>query len=86
MGFVAFQVINIIACFGACFGHILANPSKALLVLNAISVGVMVITVFEEFIQFLDISGVLDGVGFVISLNGANWCLLSPHPRDAGCL
>ena len=70
--------------FGACFEHMLPQPSKALLVLNVIPLGVMVITLFvmsrartstEECVKSVDISGRLAGVGFIIGLNGANWCL-----------
>lgn len=83
MGFLAFQVINIVTCFGACFEHLLPNLSKAFLLLNVISVGVIAITLFamagtrtsmEEFIKFVNVSGWPDGVAFLIGSNGANWC------------
>jgi hypothetical protein len=47
MGFMAFQIINIIACFGACFQHFLPNISTALLIFNMLSVGVIMITLYS---------------------------------------
>lgn len=83
MGFVAFQVINIIACFGACFQHILPKLSKALLLLNVSSVGAVVITLFamsstrasaKDFMKVVNISGWPNGVAFIIGSSGANFC------------
>ncbi|KAK2839264.1 hypothetical protein FQN49_006313 [Arthroderma sp. PD_2] len=83
MGFVVFQVINIITCFGACFENVLPKLSKALLLLNAVSVGVIITTLFamssthtsaEDFFKVVNISGWPDGVAFIIGLNGLNWC------------
>ncbi|KAI0421374.1 choline transport protein [Xylaria grammica] len=83
MGFVAFQVINIVTCFGACFEYVLPKLSKALLLLNVTSVGVIIITLCamsrtrtnaEDFFKVVNISGWPDGVAFIIGLNGANWC------------
>jgi choline transport protein len=83
MGFLAFQVINIIACFGACFQNILPKLSTALLLFNMASVGVIIIVLFatastrittEEFVKVVNHSGWPDGVAFIIGLNGLNWC------------
>ena len=85
MGFVAFQVINTITCFGACYEHILPKLSKALILLNAISVRVVVITLFamsstrtsaKDFIKVVNTSVWPDGVAFIIGSNGVNWCFL----------
>ncbi|KAI1179730.1 choline transport protein [Nemania sp. FL0916] len=82
MGFVAFQVINIVTCFGACFEQVLPKLSKALLLLNVTSVGAIVITLFvlsdtrtsaEDFFKLNNVSGWPDGVAFIIGVNGANW-------------
>ncbi|QKX58565.1 uncharacterized protein TRUGW13939_05690 [Talaromyces rugulosus] len=83
MGFLAFQVINIITCFGACFEHVLPKLSKILLLLNVTIVGVIIITLFtmsstrttaEDFFKVINISGWPNGVAFIIGLNGPNWC------------
>lgn len=83
MGFVAFQIINIVTCFGACFEHFLPKFAKALLLFNVISVGTIVITLFamsetrtstEDFFKLVNISGWPDGVAFIIGANGINWC------------
>ncbi|KAI1818261.1 choline transport protein [Poronia punctata] len=87
MGFVAFQIINIITCFGACFENILPRLSKLLLLVNVLSVGAIIITLFamstyrtpdpnaasDTFFGITNISGWPDGVAFIIGLNGANW-------------
>ncbi|TGJ83450.1 hypothetical protein E0Z10_g5287 [Xylaria hypoxylon] len=83
MGFVAFQVINIITCFGACFEYVLPKISKGLLLLNMATVGVIIVTLCAmsstrtsagDFFKVVNISGWPDGVAFIIGLNGANWC------------
>ena len=67
----------------ACSEHMLLESSKALLLLNVISVDITVMTLFamsssrtsaEDFIKLVDFSGWSDGVAFVIGLNGASWC------------
>lgn len=82
MGFVTFQLINIVTCFGACFEHILPKLSKALLLVNVTSVGVIVITLFAmsntrtsagDFMKVVNVSGWPNGVAFLIGSNGANW-------------
>lgn len=86
MGFLAFQVINIITCLGAFFEHVLPKVSKALLVLSVVMVGVIVITLFamsstrtsaRDFFRVVNISGWPDGVAFIIGSNGVNWCFAS---------
>ena len=66
IGFVASQFINVTTYFSAWFEHILPKLSRALLLLNAISIGVMAITLFamlstrtsaEDFIKVVDTSG-----------------------------
>ncbi|KAG8423105.1 hypothetical protein J3458_000025 [Metarhizium acridum] len=83
MGFVAFQVINIVTCFGACFEHVLPRLSKAFLLFNVVSVGVIIMTLFamantrtsaKDFFTTVNTSGWPDGVAFIIGLNGPNWC------------
>ena len=75
------QYYNMFWCL--VFEHILPKLSKALLLLNVISVGVIVITLFamsssrtsvEYFIKVVNICGWPDGVAFIIGSNGANWC------------
>ncbi|KAF2965358.1 hypothetical protein GQX73_g8239 [Xylaria multiplex] len=83
MGFVVFQAINIITCFGACFEYVLPKLSKALLLVNFASVGAIIITLCamsstrtssKDFFKVINITGWPDGVAFIIGLNGANWC------------
>ncbi|EFQ97951.1 choline transporter [Nannizzia gypsea CBS 118893] len=83
MGFVVFQLINIVTCFGACFEYILPKISKALLLVNVLSVGAIIITLFatakthtsaKDFFKVTNISGWPNGVAFLIGLNGSNWC------------
>lgn len=83
MGFVAFQVINVVTCFGACFQYILPRLSNALLLFNVASVGAIIVTLFalsdtrtsaKDFFEVVNVSGWPNGVAFIIGLNGANWC------------
>ncbi|KID83600.1 choline transport protein [Metarhizium guizhouense ARSEF 977] len=83
MGFAAFQAINVVTCFGACFEHALPKLSKAFLLFNVVSVGVIIVTLFAmaddrtsaaDFFTTVNTSGWPDGVAFIIGLNGANWC------------
>lgn len=83
MGFVAFQLINIVTCLGAFFENLLPKMSNALLLLNVLSVGAIIITLFAtsktrtsagDFFKAVNTSGWPDGVAFLIGLNGSNWC------------
>ncbi|OAL75147.1 hypothetical protein A7D00_0745 [Trichophyton violaceum] len=83
MGFVVFQLINIVTCFGACFEYFLPKISKALLLVNVLSVSAIIITLFatakthtsaKDFFEVVNVSGWPNGVAFLIGLNGSNWC------------
>ncbi|KAI0393170.1 choline transport protein [Xylariaceae sp. FL0594] len=82
MGFVAFQAINVVTCFGACFERVLPRMSSTLLLLNVASVGAIIVTLFAmsgtrtsaaDFFRVVNVSGWPDGVAFIIGMNGANW-------------
>ena len=86
MGFLVFQVVNILTCFGACFEHVLPKLSKFMLLLSFVTVGVIVIALFatsdtrtsaKDFFRVVNTSGWPDGVAFIIGTNGVNWCFSS---------
>ncbi|XXG96826.1 hypothetical protein Hte_003117 [Hypoxylon texense] len=83
MGFLAFQVINVLTCAGACFEYLLPKVSRVLLLVNVASVAAIIITLFVtsgtrtsagDFVRLFNVSGWPDGVAFIIGLNGTNWC------------
>lgn len=83
MGFVGFQLLNLVTVFGACFEHALPKISKTMLLLNVTMTVVIFITLFtmsksrtsakDFFKTTINISGWQDGVAFIIGLNGINW-------------
>ncbi|KAF2762465.1 choline transport protein [Pseudovirgaria hyperparasitica] len=83
MGFLMFQVINVVTCLGACFLHVLPSMSSYILGFNVLSVGVIVVTLFAtssthtsatNFFTINNVSGWPNGVAFIIGCNGINWC------------
>ncbi|KAH7141506.1 amino acid/polyamine transporter I [Dactylonectria estremocensis] len=83
MGFVGFQLLNLLTLFGACFEHALPKISKFMLLFSCLTIGVIFVTLFamsdnhvsakDFFVTPINISGWQDGIAFIIGLNGANW-------------
>jgi choline transport protein len=83
MGFVGFQLLNIITLFCACFEDILPKVSPVLLVFSCMTIFVIFVTLFsmsdnhatakEFFTGTINVSGWQDGIAFIIGMNGLNW-------------
>ncbi|KAH7152653.1 amino acid/polyamine transporter I [Dactylonectria macrodidyma] len=83
MGFVGFQLLNLLTLFGACFEHALPKISKFMLLFSCLTIGVIFVTLFamsdshvsakDFFVTPINISGWQNGIAFIIGLNGANW-------------
>lgn len=83
MGFVGFQLLNIITVFCASFEHALPNISKVMLLFSCVTIAVVFITLFamsdehasakDFFTTSVNVSGWPKGVAFIIGMNGANW-------------
>ncbi|KAK0386923.1 hypothetical protein NLU13_5236 [Sarocladium strictum] len=83
MGFVGFQLLNIVTLFCACFEDILPKVSPVLLALSCATIFVIFVTLFamsdahasakEFFTGTINVSGWQDGIAFIIGMNGLNW-------------
>ncbi|KAL0941291.1 uncharacterized protein CTRU02_204054 [Colletotrichum truncatum] len=83
MGFVGFQLLNIVTVFGASFEKALPKISKAMLLFSCTTIVVIFITLFamskesssakDFFVTQINISGWQNGIAFIIGMNGANW-------------
>ncbi|KAH6975119.1 amino acid/polyamine transporter I [Ilyonectria sp. MPI-CAGE-AT-0026] len=83
MGFVGFQILNLLTLGCATFEHALPRISKIMLLFSCLTIGVIFITLFamsdghvsakDFFVTPVNISGWQNGVAFIIGLNGANW-------------
>ncbi|KAF9878887.1 hypothetical protein CkaCkLH20_03787 [Colletotrichum karsti] len=83
MGFVGFQLLNLVTVFGASFEQALPKISKAMLLFSCTTIGVIFITLFAMskehasakafFVTQINISGWQNGIAFIIGMNGANW-------------
>ncbi|KAI8712462.1 hypothetical protein NCS52_01344500 [Fusarium sp. LHS14.1] len=83
MGFVGFQLLNIITVFCASFEHALPKISKIMLLFSCLTIAVIFITLFamsdehasakDYFTTSVNVSGWPKGVAFIIGMNGANW-------------
>ncbi|EEU36635.1 uncharacterized protein NECHADRAFT_51757 [Fusarium vanettenii 77-13-4] len=83
MGFVGFQLLNIITVFCASFEHALPKISKIMLLFSCVTITVIFITLFamsdehasakDYFTTSVNVSGWPKGVAFIIGMNGANW-------------
>ncbi|KAI8653943.1 hypothetical protein LRP88_02018 [Fusarium phalaenopsidis] len=83
MGFVGFQLLNIITVCFASFEHALPKISKVMLLFSCVTIAVVFITLFamsdehasakDFFTTSVNVSGWTKGVAFIIGMNGANW-------------
>nr|AQV04231.1 SwnT [Slafractonia leguminicola] len=83
MGFVGFQLLNLVTLFGACFKYAQPKISKGMLLMNCTTMVVVFITLFSMsrshasatsfFTRIVNVSGWRDGIAFIIGLNGPNW-------------
>ncbi|KAK7415673.1 hypothetical protein QQX98_005705 [Neonectria punicea] len=83
MGFVGFQILNILTLLCACFEHALPKISKVMLLFSCLTIGAVFITLFamssdhvspkDFFATSVNVSGWPNGIAFIIGLNGANW-------------
>ena len=83
MGFIGYQLLNIISVFFASFENILHNVSKTLLLFSCLTIITIFITLFamadrkasasQFFTESINVSGWADGIAFIIGMNGANW-------------
>ncbi|KAF4334207.1 choline transporter [Fusarium beomiforme] len=83
MGFVGFQLLNILTVICASFEHALPRISKIMLLFSCMTIGVIFITLFamsdshasakDYFTTSVNISGWPKGIAFIIGMNGANW-------------
>ncbi|KEY75066.1 hypothetical protein S7711_01531 [Stachybotrys chartarum IBT 7711] len=83
MGFVGYQLLNIITLFLACFEHALPKISKIMLLFSCLTIVTVFITLFamsdshasarDFFATSVNVSGWPRGVAFIIGMNGANW-------------
>ncbi|KAH6992850.1 amino acid/polyamine transporter I [Fusarium venenatum] len=83
MGFVGFQLLNILTVFGASFEHALPKISKVMLLFSCMTIFTIFVTLFamsdmhmpakDYFTVSVNISGWPKGIAFLIGMNGANW-------------
>ncbi|KAI9155636.1 Swainsonine transporter swnT [Paramyrothecium foliicola] len=83
MGFVGYQLLNIITVFLASFERALPRISNVMLLFSCLMTGIVSITLFamsstkvstkDFFITKVNISGWPDGIAFIMGMNGANW-------------
>ncbi|KAI1071932.1 hypothetical protein LB507_005030 [Fusarium sp. FIESC RH6] len=83
MGFVGFQLLNIITVICASFEHALPKISKVMLLFSCLTIVTIFITLFamsdthipakDFFTKSVNISGWPKGIAFIIGMNGANW-------------
>lgn len=84
MGFVGFQLLNLLTVFGASFEMALPRISKVMLLFSCLTIGVIFITLFamcdnermsakDFFLTSLNVTGWPKGVAFIMGMNGANW-------------
>ncbi|KAK2735552.1 choline transport protein [Colletotrichum kahawae] len=83
MGFLGFQLLNIVTLFGASFEQALPKISKVMLLFSCTTIVVIFITLFamskehasakDFFVTQINVSGWQNGIAFIIGMNGANW-------------
>ncbi|KAH6880033.1 amino acid/polyamine transporter I [Thelonectria olida] len=83
MGFVGFQILNVLTVLCASFEHALPRISKAMLLFSCVTIGVIFVTLFamsdthvaakDFFVTSVNVSGWQKGIAFIIGMNGANW-------------
>ncbi|EQB43930.1 hypothetical protein CGLO_17365 [Colletotrichum gloeosporioides Cg-14] len=83
MGFLGFQLLNIVTLFGASFEQALLKISKVMLLFSCTTIVVIFITLFamskehasakDFFVTQINVSGWQNGIAFIIGMNGANW-------------
>ncbi|KAI8270370.1 Swainsonine transporter [Colletotrichum sp. SAR11_239] len=83
MGFLGFQLLNIVTLFGASFEQALPKISKIMLLFSCTTIVVIFITLFamskehasakDFFVTQINVSGWQNGIAFIIGMNGANW-------------
>ncbi|KAM5349538.1 hypothetical protein ACJ41O_006043 [Fusarium nematophilum] len=85
MGFVGFQLLNILTVFCASFEHALPRISKIMLLFSCMTIVVIFITLFamsdpharvsakDFFVTSVNVTGWQKGIAFIIGMNGANW-------------
>ncbi|KAE9571631.1 Swainsonine transporter swnT [Colletotrichum fructicola] len=83
MGFLGFQLLNIVTLFGASFEQALPKISKTMLLFSCTTIVVIFITLFamskehasakDFFVTQINVSGWQNGIAFIIGMNGANW-------------
>ncbi|KAJ4199918.1 hypothetical protein NW767_007898 [Fusarium falciforme] len=83
MGFVGFQLLNIITVCCASFENALPKISKIMLLFSCVTIAVVFITLFamsdehasakDFFTTSVNVSGWPKGAAFIIGMNGANW-------------
>ncbi|KAK1691107.1 amino acid/polyamine transporter I [Colletotrichum godetiae] len=83
MGFLGFQLLNIVTVSGASFESLLPKISKIMLLFSCTTIVVIFITLFamsdehasakDFFVTTVNISGWQNGIAFIIGMNGANW-------------
>ncbi|OAA44164.1 choline transport protein [Metarhizium rileyi] len=86
MGFVAFQVLNLITLFCSCFERALPHISRAVLFVSVTSAAVVFLALFatsrrqhaspkDFFLTPVNSSGWPDGIAFLTGISGINWSL-----------
>lgn len=83
MGFVGFQLLNLITVVLASFERALPSISKLMLAFSCTTITVIFITLFsmsdehvsarDFFTHTVNVSGWQNGIAFIIGMNGANW-------------
>lgn len=85
MGFVGFQLLNLLTLAGASFERILPSISKVMLLFSCLTITTIFIALFamsdsdsrmsakDFFATSVNVSGWPKGVAFIIGMNGANW-------------
>ncbi|KAK2600192.1 hypothetical protein QQS21_005066 [Conoideocrella luteorostrata] len=85
MGFVGFQLLNIITMLCSCFEHALPKISKAMLLFSCASCVSVFVALFatarervsarDFFLNTVNTTGWQDGIAFLFGLSGINWAL-----------
>lgn len=83
MGFVGYQILNIITVLLASFEHALPKISRLMLLFSCTTIGIVFITLFamsstkttakDFFVNTVNVSGWPNGIAFIMGMNGANW-------------
>lgn len=84
MGFVGFQLLNILTVVGASFEMALPRISKIMLLFSCLTIVVIFITLFamsdnqhmsakDFFLTSINATGWPKGIAFIMGMNGANW-------------